>query len=63
MVKLESTLVFAQDELRMGHRYYLYKSQEEDERGRKKIGGVYILQKEIGTNPPSKLRLLLVEWE
>ena len=63
MVKVESTLIFAQDELRMGHRYYLYKSQEEDERGRPKIGGVYVLQTEIGRNPPQKLKLLLVEWE
>jgi len=61
MEKLESTLVFAQDELPMGHRYYLYRSPEEDEKGRRKIGGVYILQTEIGKTPPEKMKLLL-EW-
>ncbi len=61
MAKLESVLVFAQDELRMGHRYYLYRSQEEDERGYREIGGVYILQEQIGENPPEEIKLIL-EW-
>ena len=62
MPKLEeSNLVLAQEELRMGNRYYLYRSQEEDARGRRKIGGVYILQKEIGRNPPENMKIVL-EW-
>ncbi len=59
MEKLESTLVFAQEKLSKGYRYYLYESEEEDKRGRKIIGGVYILQKEIGKNPPQKMKLIL----
>ena len=61
MPKLEDTLVFAQYELRKGHRYYLYRSQEEYEGGYRKIGGVYILQKEIGKDAPKKMKLQL-EW-
>jgi len=61
MPKLEYILVFAQEELRKGHIYYLYKSQEEYEGGYRKIGGVYILQGEIGKNPPEKMKLQL-EW-
>ena len=61
MPKLERTLVFAQEELSKGNRYYLYRSPDEDERGRRKIGGVYILQTEIGNDPPAKMKLIL-EW-
>ena len=61
MEKLENVLVSAQDELIMGNRYYLYKSREEDERGRKIIGGAYILQRAIEGEPPEKMQLTL-EW-
>ena len=44
MHTLESILVLYQEDLTMGHRYYLYKSQEVDDKGRNIIGGVYILQ-------------------
>jgi len=61
MKQLESTLVFAQEKLSMGHRYSLYESEEEDKRGRKIIGGVYILQAEIVRYPPGHMTLQL-DW-
>jgi len=56
MPKLEKTIVFAQEELVKGWRYYLYRSPDEDtdSRGRRRIGGVYILQSEIGKDPQRK---------
>ena len=62
MQALESTLELHQEELRMGHRYYLYRSQEVDSKDRHIIGGVYILQSEIGPNPPEKMEISL-EWK
>ncbi len=62
MAILESILVLHQEELRMGHRYYLYKGQEEDDEGRNIVGGVYILQSEIDGDPPEKMSISL-EWK
>ena len=62
MTTLESILVLHQEELAMGHRYYLYRSQEEDDEGRNIIGGLYILQSEIDDDPPDKMNLSL-EWK
>jgi len=62
MPTLESTIILHQEELRMGHRYYLYRSQEEDDKGRRTIGGVYILQSEIYSDPPYKMKISL-EWK
>ncbi len=62
MPTLESILVLHQEELTMGHRYYLYRSEEEDDEERNIIGGVYILQSEIDGDPPDKMNLSL-EWE
>ena len=42
--------------------YYLYKSQEEDEQGRKTVGGVYILKSEIDGDPPHEINISL-EWK
>lgn len=62
MQNLESTLELHQEELTMGHRYYLYRSQEVDDKYRHIIGGVYILQSKIGSNPPGKMKISL-EWK
>ncbi len=62
MYTLESTLVLHQEELPMGHRYYIYKSQEMDDKERNIIGGLYILQSEIGDNPPNKINIS-IEWK
>ncbi len=62
MPTLEGILVLHQEELTMGHRYYLYRSEEEDDKERNIIGGVYILQSEIDGDPPDKMNLSL-EWK
>jgi len=62
MNTLESILILHQEELTMGHRYYLYRSQEEDDEGRNIIGGVYILQSEIEGDPPNQMNISL-EWK
>ena len=61
---LENVIFLHQEELTMGHRYYFYRSREEDENDKTRniIGGVYILQSEIDGDPPDRMNLSL-EWE